>query len=628
MKKLFGDLCISATAGLIFLFSIILTHTGVAQNKNNLSLGYELKTYSYSFFTNESYESELAPAYKGFLTLHYDSDLSRSFYYELSGDFLLPSTQTPTSSGPLSFNAANTGVLFGARLTNSLDLLAGVEGGLLWNMRVRAAPVSGSDASSWLRTTQPNTNFQGTLTAGLRYHLVDLLSITAYASRNYYQYSAINPRFSFDATPSFNEADLSSYSARLGVSLNIPWESSLHDDREPTYRRGAPIVEDRRFSLGYEMRNYTFSYFRNNNYTGDFSLMKKGFLRAQYKYYLTKQFFMETGGAYLIPNQEGSFSATGPINFKAANLDLLMGLRWGKFSLFTGFEGGLLWDMRIKHQQPDGEFMWDAPSNVRSSFTGSFKVGMEYHLYKYLSIKGKFFYNKFQNATLEPNLQTANAPAVNTAKMAPFSAGIGISVNIPWKSKYNRGAPPPRTRATSSPRPDGPTADHSDSDDSENGDDPVAKTEDEEMTKETPPEVTRPPESTPAQLTFTNPLPARDIMTSPFGDQREHDGLDINAEKGDDIVSVAQGEVIYSDWAGSYGKLVKVEHPAGFVSLYSHLSEILVEKGDQVEKGEVVGYAGNTGRSTGPHLHFELLRMDLPINPRRYIIHDWEDWNP
>lgn len=616
MSSIFGDKRFSISIGLISILIAALTSSAFAQTENNLSLGYEMKTYSYSFFTNSNYSTEPSPAYKGFLTLNYNSEFSNNFFYELTGDFLIPNSQTPTASGPLSFNSANTGILLGAHLGDKIDLLAGAQGGLLWDMKVKAE--TDADEQVWLRTVQPNTNFQGSLTAGLRYHLLDYLSITAAASRNFYQYSFINPRFDFNTTPAFNEADLSSYSARLGVSLNIPWESNLHD-RESTYRRGAPIAEDRRFSIGYEMRNYTFSYFRNNNFTGNFNLMKKGFLRGQYKYYLTKHIFAEAGGGYLIPNQGGTFTATGPINFKAANLDFLMGLRWGKVSLYTGLEAGLLWDLRIKHQDQSGNFSWNAPTNIRSSFTGSFKVGMEYHLFKHLSLKAKFFYNKYQNATLEPNQQIAEVPAVNSAKMAPFSAGVGISISIPWKSKYNRGAPPPRTR----PAPTADKTDPSETDDTQTG-----KKAAEEETTELPPKVTRPPESTPAQLTFTNPLPARDIMTSPFGDDRKHEGLDINAEKGDDILSVTQGEVIYAGWGGSYGNLVKVEHPGGFVSLYSHLSEIVVEKGQQVEKGELLGYAGNTGRSTGPHLHFELLRMDLPINPRRYIIHDWEDWNP
>ncbi|MDZ7682804.1 MAG: M23 family metallopeptidase [Fodinibius sp.] len=74
--------------------------------------------------------------------------------------------------------------------------------------------------------------------------------------------------------------------------------------------------------------------------------------------------------------------------------------------------------------------------------------------------------------------------------------------------------------------------------------------------QELPPMVERPPESTPAQLRFANPIPARDIMTSYFGDQRMHEGLDIDAEKGDDILSIAKGTVVKKGWSGRYGKRV------------------------------------------------------------------------
>jgi len=148
----------------------------------------------------------------------------------------------------------------------------------------------------------------------------------------------------------------------------------------------------------------------------------------------------------------------------------------------------------------------------------------------------------------------------------------------------------------------------------------------EQQQPELPPMVERPPESRPAQLSFTNPIPAQDIMTSYFGDQRMHEGLDINAEKGDDILSIAKGTVVKKGWNGRYGQRVVVEHPAGFKSIYAHLSSVDVNEGQEVAKGTRLGAAGNSGDSTGAHLHFELLRMDLPINPRRYIIHDWEWW--
>jgi murein DD-endopeptidase MepM/ murein hydrolase activator NlpD len=274
--------------------------------------------------------------------------------------------------------------------------------------------------------------------------------------------------------------------------------------------------------------------------------------------------------------------------------------------------------MRLKTQTSAENIQWESPANIQSSFTAAFKAGMEYHIFKNLSVKAKFFYNSFQHSELQPEYSSSLTPAVSNAQMAPFSAGLGISVSIPWKSDHNKGAPP---RRAPPPSPEGPAPPEPDDQQTNQRDEQTQQQE-----QELPPMVERPPESTPAQLSFVNPIPAQDIMTSYFGDQRMHEGLDINAEKGDDILAIAQGTVIKEGWSGRYGKRVVVRHPAGFKSIYAHLGSIDVEKGQAVDQGSRLGGAGNSGDSTGAHLHFELLRMDLPINPRRYIIHDWEWW--
>jgi murein DD-endopeptidase MepM/ murein hydrolase activator NlpD len=553
------------------------------------------------------------------LTVDYTSDISNNFFYTISGDFLIPKNNPTTATGPFSFNSANTGISIGARL-GRFDITTGVQGGVLWNMRIRPGA---QNPDGWIRPEQPASNFNGSITAGLQYNILPYLGINAAVSKNFYQYSSINPDQSTTATPAFNEADLSSYSAHLGLSFGVPWEATPQK-REPTYRRGAPVIEDRRLSLNYEMRGYAYSYQLNNNYDGSVNMFKKGFLRAEYKQYLSNHFFLSSSAGYLIPSSGGNFFSSGPINFQTANLDLLAGVRWGKVSLFTGLEGGLLWNIRIKSQTPSQqEVAWKAPEDIKSSFNGTFKAGMEYHIFEYLSLKAQFFYNTFQHNELEPDFQNPEIPSINSAEFAPFSAGIGVSVSLPWKSGHNRGAPPPRTRpqppAISQSTPDTNTGEETDN---------TEQTTEEESEPELPPVVERPPDSTPAQLSFTNPIPARDIMTSPFGDDRGHEGLDINANTGDPILSVAKGEVIEAGWASGYGRQVKVEHPGGFVSVYAHLSEISVEPGQQVDRGTQLGEAGNSGFSSGPHLHFELLRMEMPINPRRYIIYDWEDWNP
>ena len=96
---------------------------------------------------------------------------------------------------------------------------------------------------------------------------------------------------------------------------------------------------------------------------------------------------------------------------------------------------------------------------------------------------------------------------------------------------------------------------------------------------------------------------------------RMHSGIDFGAGWGSPIVAAADGQVVGTGWAGGYGKQVKVAHGGGLVTSYSHMSGIAAEPGQMVRQGQVIGYVGSTGLSTGPHLHFEARRGGQAINP-------------
>ncbi len=102
---------------------------------------------------------------------------------------------------------------------------------------------------------------------------------------------------------------------------------------------------------------------------------------------------------------------------------------------------------------------------------------------------------------------------------------------------------------------------------------------------------------------------------------RPHFGVDFGARRGTPLRAVNDGRVIYAGWMRGYGKVVRINHGGGFVSLYAHQSKILVKTGQHVKRGQVIGRAGSTGRSTGPHLHFGLYFKGRPIDPLRYIAH-------
>lgn len=108
--------------------------------------------------------------------------------------------------------------------------------------------------------------------------------------------------------------------------------------------------------------------------------------------------------------------------------------------------------------------------------------------------------------------------------------------------------------------------------------------------------------------------------TDPFtGRAAFHAGIDIAGKVGDPIYAAGAGKVITTARDGSHGKYIVVEHPEGLQSWYLHLHDIGVSEGDTVTKGQKIGSLGNTGRSTGPHLHFEIVKGSSPINPLPYL---------
>lgn len=98
-----------------------------------------------------------------------------------------------------------------------------------------------------------------------------------------------------------------------------------------------------------------------------------------------------------------------------------------------------------------------------------------------------------------------------------------------------------------------------------------------------------------------------------------HSGVDIDAKFGDPVVATADGMVKETGWQGSYGKTVVIRHEQGFETIYGHLSKISVEEGQKVKVGEEIGKAGNTGRSTGTHLHYEVLKDGKRVNPSNFL---------
>lgn len=100
---------------------------------------------------------------------------------------------------------------------------------------------------------------------------------------------------------------------------------------------------------------------------------------------------------------------------------------------------------------------------------------------------------------------------------------------------------------------------------------------------------------------------------------RPHHGTDFGARRGTPLLAINSGRISFAGRMGSYGKVVKIRHGGGYESLYAHQSRIRVKRGDKVQKGDIIGYVGSTGRSTGPHLHLGLKRRGRWVDPMKVI---------
>lgn len=124
--------------------------------------------------------------------------------------------------------------------------------------------------------------------------------------------------------------------------------------------------------------------------------------------------------------------------------------------------------------------------------------------------------------------------------------------------------------------------------------------------------------------------PSRGWVTSDFGqrldpytaDRVMHTGLDIAAPHGKQVDAPAEGTVVFSGLEGGYGNVLVIDHGYGIKTRYGHLSQIAVRPGEHVDRGQKVGTVGNTGRSTGPHLHYEVRVNGIPQNPRKFILEE------
>ena len=133
-----------------------------------------------------------------------------------------------------------------------------------------------------------------------------------------------------------------------------------------------------------------------------------------------------------------------------------------------------------------------------------------------------------------------------------------------------------------------------------------------------------------SQLLSSTPsiAPVHGILTDGFGgrsdpftgEQGTHNAIDISSAVGQAVRAPADGIVVKSEWANGYGNVIYLSHGYGFSTRYGHLSSFAVRPGARVKRGDIIGYVGSTGRSTGPHLHYEVRLNNNAVNPLEYIL--------
>ena len=155
-----------------------------------------------------------------------------------------------------------------------------------------------------------------------------------------------------------------------------------------------------------------------------------------------------------------------------------------------------------------------------------------------------------------------------------------------------------------------------DADDSTPVDDPAVESELKQI------QATSSPETIPSAWAHLGKINNEfGFRRNPFGGRTYefHAGMDIDGERGDLVNAPAAGTVTKAGWQGGYGNMVEIDHGNGLITRYGHMSKLNVEIGETVTRGQTIGFIGSTGRSTGPHLHYELRLNDHPINPRRFL---------
>lgn len=341
---------------------------------------------------------------------------------------------------------------------------------------------------------------------------------------------------------------------------------------------GAGEVEAQHFrtSVGYSVKSVSLNYVPNPNYTGNIGGVVKGVVEAEFERYLFYRFYLAGKAEYLLHNREDVLFG-GPVNFDQAELSGVLGLQWPKWGAYAGVKGGRIWDLSILSKSYQGEAEWLPPKQFDADYTTALTGGIKYYVFNFLRFQAEINYGLQQPSNIIPQEKVNRNPAFRSFDFNPVSFSVGVSISIPWTSRK-------QAKKYNSPQK-------------------------------------LPPLMRISGVNFERPIKSDTYVTSPFGERwnRPHQGVDLNAGFRDKIVAAESGVVTVAGTGRGYGKMVKIKHAKGFETVYAHMMKIRVKKGERVRKGQVIGEAGNTGTSTGVHLHFEVIKNGKHEDPVKYV---------
>lgn len=332
-----------------------------------------------------------------------------------------------------------------------------------------------------------------------------------------------------------------------------------------------------RASAGYNIQGYSTSALPFSENGSSVSSTQKGFLEMEVERYLLYRLYISMHGEFLAHNTQTVF-LDGPVNFRQAGFGTRLGIQWSRIGIHAGLAAGSVWNMHFTGElQGENSPVQFAADGRSGTLFGGYTVGAKYYLNRYIRLTAELRNNIWMNGRFEAPEVDGFTPSAREVDFNPISFSAGISVSIPFRTRSRLNRIEERDRLPLLMEASG--------------------------------------------VRFDSPMEIETFVTSPFGQRwgRPHEGVDLQADRGDAVLAAANGVVVEARVARGYGNLVVIRHGSSYTTHYAHLHRIRVREGDTVRRGDVIGTAGDTGVATGVHLHFEIRRDGEPIDPTRYI---------